>query len=219
MGSTDGAPRGAPARSLNASALMETQMKFKSLLLATTLGLGAATAGASPVTYTFDTTHSRVAFYVNHFGFSSSVGEFKVGEGTFAFDADDWPKSTVGVAIPVASLELGDAKWNTHILSADFLESARYPEISFTSRRVEKTDATHGKLYGDLTIHGVTHPVVLDLRVNKVGEHPLRKTQAAGFTATTMVRRSEFGVAAYVPAVADEVEVRIEIEAFVAPKG
>lgn len=192
---------------------------LKSLLLATTLALGAGSAMAAPVTYSIDTTHSRVTFYVNHFGFSNSVGEFKVADSTLDFDADDWSTSKVGVAIPVGSLELGDAKWNTHILSADFLESARFPEITFASRRVEKIDATHGKLYGDLTIKGVTRPVVLDLRVNKVGEHPMRKTPAAGFTATTTVRRSDFGVAAYVPAVADEVEVRIEIEAFVAKKG
>jgi polyisoprenoid-binding protein YceI len=65
----------------------------------------------------------------------------------------------------------------------------------------------------------VTKPVVLDLRLNKAGEHPMRKTPAAGFTATTVVKRSEFGVAAYVPAVADELDVHIEIEAFGPPKG
>jgi polyisoprenoid-binding protein YceI len=156
---------------------------------------------------------------VNHFGFSNSVGEFKIGDGTFTFDNDDWSKSKVDAKIPVQSLELGELKWNTHVLSADFLESAKYPEISFVSKKVEKTDATHGKLHGDLTIKGVTKPVTLDLTVNRVGEHPMRKTQAAGFTATTTVHRSEFGVAAYVPAVADDVVIRIEIEAFVPPKG
>jgi len=199
---------------------MKMSAKVNALLLAVSLGVGAsASASAAPVTYTFDVVHSRVAFYVNHLGFSNSLGQFKVGDGAFEFDADDWSKSTVGVAIPVSSLELGDAKWNTHISSPDFLDAAQYPQIRFKSSRLEKTDATHGKLYGELTIHGVTRPAVLDLRVNRIGEHPMRRAQAAGFTATTTVRRSEFGVAAYVPAVADEVEVRIEIEAFVAPKG
>ncbi|MEI8259828.1 MAG: YceI family protein [Deltaproteobacteria bacterium] len=197
---------------------MKTSTTFKSLLLAVSFGLGAA-AAAAPVTYTFDTVHSRVTFYVNHFGFSNSVGELKVGDGTFVFDGDDWAQSSVGVALPVSSLELGDAKWNTHIASPDFLDAAKYPEISFRSSRLEKADATHGKLYGELTLHGVTKAVSLDLRVNKVGEHPMRKTQAAGFTATTVVKRADFGVAAYVPVVADEIEVRIEVEAFVAPGG
>jgi polyisoprenoid-binding protein YceI len=192
---------------------------FQQLTVSAALGLAAFTASAAPVTYTFDTTHSRVTFYVNHLGFSNSVGEFKLGDGTYSFDNDDWSKSKVEVKIPVQSLELGDPKWNTHILGSEFLESAKYPEIAFVSRKVEKLDATHGKLYGDLTIKGVTKPVVLDLTLNKVGEHPMRKTQAAGFTATTIVHRSEFGVVTYVPAVADDVVIRIEIESFVPPKG
>ena len=185
------------------------------LMAAAALGLAATFASAAPITYTFDTTHSRVTFYVNHFGFSNSVGEFKIADGTFTFDNDDWSKSKVDARIPVQSLELGESKWNGHVLSADFLEAAKYPEIIFVSKKVEKVDATHGKLHGDLTIKGVTKPVVLDLTVNKVGEHPMRKTQAAGFTATVTVRRSEFGVVAYVPAVADDVVIRIEVEAFV----
>jgi len=191
---------------------------FQKLAATAALGLAALAASAAPVTYTFDTTHSRVTFYVNHFGFSNSVGEFKLADGTFTFDNDDWSKSKVDAHIPVQSLELGDLKWNTHLLSADFLESAKYPEITFVSKKVEKTDATHGKLYGDLTIKGVTKPVVLDLTVNKVGEHPMRKTQAAGFTATTIVKRTEFGVSLYAPAVADDVVIRIEIESYVPPK-
>jgi polyisoprenoid-binding protein YceI len=191
---------------------------FRKFLAATALGLAAAAVSAAPITYTVDTTHSRVTFYVNHFGFSNSVGEFKLGEGTFTFDNDDWSKSKVDARIPVQTLELGDLKWNTHVLSPDFLESAKYPEITFVSRKVEKVDATHGKVHGDLTIKGVTRPVVLDLTVNKVGEHPIRKTQAAGFTATTTVKRTEFGVSLYAPAVADDVVIRIEVEAFV-PKG
>jgi polyisoprenoid-binding protein YceI len=175
----------------------------------------AVVASAAPITYTIDTTHSRITFFVNHFGFSNSVGEFKIGDGTFAFDNDDWSKSRVEARIPVQSLELGDLKWDARILSADFLESAKYPEISFSSRRVERVDATHGKVYGDLTIKGVSKPVVLDLAVNRLGEHPMRKTQAAGFTATTTVHRSEFGVTAYVPAVSDDVVIRIEIESYV----
>ena len=183
-------------------------------LAAVLIGLGTA-ASAAPVTYTFDTTHSRVTFYINHLGFSNSVGEFRVGDGTFVFDNDDWSKSKVEAKIPVQSLELGDVKWNTHVLSHDFLDSATYPEISFVSRKVEKTDATHGRVYGDLTVHGVTKPVVLDLTVNKVGEHPMRKTQAAGFTATVTVHRSDFDVKYLLPVVGDDVTIRIEVESYV----
>lgn len=189
--------------------------------MAAVLALGVTTmsANAAPVAYSVDTVHSRVTFYVNHLGFSNSVGEFRLADATLVFDADQWTNSSVDVHLPVESLDLGDTKWQTHILSADFLEAAKYPDIRFQSTGLENTVNGQGKLFGNLTIHGVTKPVVLDLRLNKVGEHPMRKTPAVGFTATTTVHRSEFGVAAYVPAVADDVEVRIEIEAYVPTKG
>jgi polyisoprenoid-binding protein YceI len=186
---------------------------------AVTLGLAALQSPAAPVAYTVDTVHSRVTFYVNHLGFSNSVGAFHVAESTVLFDADNWARSSVDVRLPVDSLDLGDAKWQTHLLSADFLDSAQFPDIRFQSTSVEAVPGGQGKLHGNLTIHGVTKPVVLELRLNKAGEHPMRKTPAVGFTATTVVHRAEFGVAAYVPAVADDVEVRIEIEAYVPPKG
>jgi polyisoprenoid-binding protein YceI len=195
-------------------------MKLTSLALATLLAASSAAPSveAAPTSYTVDTVHSRVTFYVNHLGFSNSVGQFHVADAVVRFDERDWSQSSVDVRLPVQSLDLGDSKWQTHILSADFLDSAKYPDIHFVSTSVEPTTAGQGKLHGNLTIHGVTRPVVLDLRLNRAGEHPMRKTPAVGFTATTIVKRSEFGVAAYVPAVADDLEVRIEIEAYVPPK-
>jgi len=185
------------------------------ILAVTALATSSLGAMAAPVTYAFDTVHSRVTFYVSHFGYSNSVGEFKLGDGTLSFDADSWAASQVDVTIPAQSLDLGDARWNAHVQSADFLDVAKSPEIRFVSRRVEKLAGSKGRLYGDLTIKGVTRPVVLELRLNNAGEHPIRKTPAVGFTATTTVRRSDFGVAAYLPTVGDELDVRIEIEAFV----
>jgi polyisoprenoid-binding protein YceI len=170
---------------------------------------------AAPASYAFDTTHSRIAFYVSHLGFSNSIGELRVGAGALVFDSADWSKSSVQVNIPVQSLDFGDSKWNSHVLGVDFLNSAKFPTMTFVSSRVEKIDATHGKLYGDLTIKGVTKPVVLDLRLNKVGEHPMRRVPAAGFTATTSIRRSDYGIVAYLPSVGDDIDIRIEIESFV----
>ncbi len=195
-------------------------MKLPSLMFAA--ALIAATCGQSavavPTAYTVDTVHSRATFFVNHLGFSNSVGQFHVADAVVRFDEQDWSQSSVDVRLPVQSLDLGDAKWQTHILGADFLDSSDYPDIHFVSTTVESTAPGQGRLHGNLTLHGVTRPVVLDLRLNRAGEHPMRKTPAVGFTATTVVRRSEFGVAAYMPAVADDLEVRIEIEAYVPPK-
>jgi polyisoprenoid-binding protein YceI len=82
---------------------------------------------------------------------------------------------------------------------------------------VTQTGTNTGTLTGELTVHGVTKPVTLQLRLNGAGPHPMRKIAAIGFTATGTVKRSEFGVAAYVPMVGDELEVRLEVEAYQAP--
>ena len=189
--------------------------RFRKAAVAVTLALSATAAYSAPVTYTFDTVHSRVTFYVNHLGFSNSVGEFKLADGTFSFDNDNWANSKVTVKLPVQSLELGTSEWNGHIQGKDWLDLSQYPDITFQSTKVEKTDASHGKLSGNLTIRGVTKPITLNLTLNKVGEHFLRKTQAAGFTATGTVKRSEFGVVAYAGAIGEDVDLRIEVESYV----
>ena len=189
--------------------------RFRKAALAVTLALSTTAAYSAPVTYTFDTVHSRVTFYVNHLGFSNSVGEFKLADGTFSFDNDNWANSKVTVKLPVQSLELGTTEWNGHIQGKDWLDLSQYPDITFQSTKVEKTDASHGKLSGNLTIRGVTKPITLNLTLNKVGEHFLRKTQAAGFTATGTVKRSEFGIVAYAGAIGEDVDLRIEVESYV----
>ena len=189
--------------------------RFRKAAIAVTLALSATAAYSAPVTYTFDTVHSRVTFYVNHLGFSNSVGEFKLADGTFSFDNDNWANSKVTVKLPVQSLELGTTEWNGHIQGKDWLDLSQYPDITFQSTKVEKTDASHGKLSGNLTIRGVTKPITLNLTLNKVGEHFLRKTQAAGFTATGTVKRSEFGIVAYAGAIGEDVDLRIEVESYV----
>lgn len=189
-------------------------LAFATLLGSTVL---APAASAAPVTYAFDTVHSRVAFHVSHLGFSHSLGQLFIAPGTFVFDTADWSKGKVTATLPADSLTFGDAKWDAHVKSADFLDAAKYPTITFTATRVEQTGTGTGTLTGDLTIRGVTRPVTLQLRLNAAATHPMRKVPAIGFTATGTLKRSDFGVAAYVPMVGDELEIRIEVEALQAP--
>lgn len=190
--------------------------RFRQIALATTLVLATAAAHSAPVTYTFDTRHSIVSFYVNHFGFSNVLGQLHLAPGTYVFDNDDWSKSSVSVTLPVKSLDLGDTERTVDVQAGKWLDMGNFPTITFQSTKLEKTDATHGKLSGNLTIHGVTKPVTLDLRLNKVGEHPMLKAPAAGFTATTVIKRSDYGVSAYAGAIGDDLDVRIEVESSVA---
>ena len=100
--------------------------------------------------------------------------------------------------------------------SPDFFDASKYPTITFKSTKVEKAGENSLKITGDLTVHGITRPVTLDAKVNKIGifEIPgVIKAQTAGFDATTVIKRSDFGVTKYVPAVSDEIPVRITLDA------
>jgi polyisoprenoid-binding protein YceI len=185
---------------------------FRTTLLA--IALAAATpAFAAPVPYTIDSNHTQVLFTYNHFGLSNITGRFGDVTGTFAFDAVDPTNSTVAVTIPIESVSMGVPKLDAHLKMADFFEVETYPTATFTSTKVTAAGDNRLSVAGDLTIHGVTRPVVLDVTINKIGEHPMTKTPAVGFDATTTLKRSDFGVGAYVPNVGDEVKVRITLEA------
>ncbi len=194
------------------------QRALRATALAATIAFTPVAAFAAPVTYAFDTVHSRLTFYVSHLGFSNSVGQLSVAPGTFTFDTADWSTGRVTATLPADSLTFGDAKWDAHMKSADFLDAAKYPTITFTATKVEQTAGTNtGTLTGDLTLHGVTKPVTLQLRLNGAGAHPFYKVPAIGFTATGKLKRSDFGVAGYIPMVGDELELRLEVEAKQAP--
>ena len=98
------------------------------------------------------------------------------------------------------------------LVGADWFDAAKFPSATFVSTKVEKTSATKGKVTGDLTIHGVTKPVVLDVTFNGAGQNPIAAVPQLGFSATTKIKRSDFGVAQYIPMVGDEVTLTIESE-------
>ena len=183
------------------------------IALALTLGLFAGAAHAETSPYTFDTVHSKILFKAKHLGFSWSYGEFTDFSGSFDFDSADWSQSQVKVTIPVDSLEMGDATWNEHLRAPGYFNLAEHAEMQFVSTRVEKLSETTGKLHGDLTVRGVTKPVVLDLVLNQQGPHPFSKKPRVGFSASGVVQRSEFGLTQLLPIVGDEIHLIIEIEA------
>lgn len=187
------------------------------LLLASS-SVFAADGAQVPVAekYDIDAAHSGVVFGWNHFGFSNPTARFDKIEGSVLLDKADLTKSSISVTLPVEGLDTGVAKLDEALRGPDFLDATKYPTITFKSTKVEKTGENVLKITGDLTVHGVTKPVTLDAKVNKVGifEIPgVIKAQAAGFDATTVIKRSAFGVGNYVPAVSDEITVRITLDA------
>ena len=166
-----------------------------------------------------DPTHTMVLASWNHFGYSNPTANFGDATGTISYDADAPENSKVEVVIPMSGLNSFVPKLDEHLRSADFFDAAQFPEARFSSTAVR--DLGEGKLEvtGDLTLHGVTRPVVLAVTLNKAAPHPMGNTPTVGFDATTTLKRSEFGIGQYVPAVSDEVTLRITTEASAASAG
>ncbi|KAB2901548.1 MAG: polyisoprenoid-binding protein [Dokdonella sp.] len=188
---------------------------LRRLALASALALAAAPVFAA--TYTLDPAHTQVVYSWTHFGFSHPSGQFGKIQGTLEFDAAAPTRSKVDVTIDMASLNTNVPALDEHLQKEDFFDVAKYPQATFKSTKVEAgKDSKHLKVTGDLTLHGVTKPVVLEVTINKLGEHPMRKKPAAGFDATATLKRSEFGVGAYVPNISDEIALRITTETIAA---
>ena len=184
---------------------------LKYLALAGLLGI-AVSAQAAPVTYKLDPSHTMVLFSWNHFGYSNPTADFGLGEGTLVFDEQNPAKSSVDVTLPLASLDTHVPALDKHLKEADFFDADKYPTVTFKSTKVQPLGGHKFNVTGDLTVHGVTKTVVLAATLNKVGPHPMSKAQSIGFDATASIKRSDFGVGAYVPKVSDKINIRITTE-------
>ncbi len=184
------------------------------LVLAAGLVAAAASASlAAPEKYVLDPSHSQVVFSYNHLGFSTTWSMFAGINGEIMFDKDAPQDSSVSVSFPLKTMYTGWQKRFEHFMSPDFFNASDDSMVSFTSTGIEVTGDTTGKITGDLTINGVTVPVVLDAKLNQQANHPMLDKPWVGFSATTMVKRSDFNVDAFAPYVSDEVQVMISVEA------
>lgn len=188
---------------------------IKPALLAAGLSLATASAVAAPVTYEIDPNHTDVVAQWSHFGYSNPIAHFGDVDGTIVYDADDVSASSVEVTLPLSGLDSHVAKFDEHLRSDDFFDAANHPEATFRSTAVEAAGEGKLKVTGDLTIKGISKPVVLDVTLNEAGPHPMTKREAIGFDATTTLKRSDFDLGMYAPNVSDEVQLRITTEAIV----
>jgi polyisoprenoid-binding protein YceI len=168
--------------------------------------------------WSIDTSHSEILFRVRHMMISNVRGQFKSFSGTIDINEANPAASSVAVSIDVASIDTRDEKRDGHLKSGDFFDAEQFPTITFTSTGVEVTSSTTGKIHGDLTIKGVTKPVVLDATFVGKAKSPWGTTNA-GFNATTTINRTDFGLVWNVALetggilVGEEITIEIELEA------
>jgi polyisoprenoid-binding protein YceI len=188
---------------------------MKRPLLAAALALASTVAFAAPLTYKIDANHTDVVASWSHFGFSNPIAHFGQADGFITYDPANVAASKVEVTLPLSGLNSHVPDFDDHLRSDDFFDAAKFPTVTFKSTSVKAAGKGKLKVTGDLTIKGITKPVVLNVTINKIGDQPMAKRAAAGFSASATIKRSDFGLGKYAPNVSDEVKLTITTEAIV----
>jgi len=168
-------------------------------------------------TWTIDTVHSDVSFYVRHLGVSKVRGSFADFHGTIV-TGENPLESAVNAVIKTASVDTKNEARDTHVRSADFLDAEQFPELTFNSTAIRPLSSEVFEVDGELSLHGITKTVTLQLELNGFGKG-FDGNPVAGFSAATEISRGEFGVTggAAGAAVSDKIRIALEIEATQAP--
>jgi polyisoprenoid-binding protein YceI len=155
--------------------------------------LSAASLVSQPTTWKIDPVHSKVLFSVSHMVISEVSGRFNDFDATLVQTKEDFTDSKLSATIKTKSIDTDNDRRDNHLRSADFFDAEKNPEITFVSRKFEKTGKDIYKITGDLTIRGVTKSVVLDMKFNGQVKSPMGNF-VAGFKATTTINRMDYGV-------------------------
>ena len=173
-------------------------------VLAGESGLGSAKPGS----YKVESYHTQVAFSISHFGFTNYSGLFSGATGSLQLDPAKLGTSKLDISIPVDSVTTTVSKLTDELKGDQWFDTAKFPKATFVSTQVVPT-AEGATVTGNFTLHGITKPVVLHVRFIGAGVNPIDKAYTVGFEATGTIKRSDFGVKTYLPAVGDEVQLNI----------
>jgi polyisoprenoid-binding protein YceI len=162
--------------------------------------------------YTIDPQHSFPGFEVNHLGFTNLRGSFLATSGKIMLDPAGQAGS-IEASIDLSSVSTGLPKRDEHLKTPDFFDVAKYPTMTYKSSKLKYNGTSLAGADGDLTLHGVTKPVSLTVTHFFCGNNPISKKPTCGANATATIKRSDFGVSAFVPGISDEVKIFISVEA------
>jgi polyisoprenoid-binding protein YceI len=182
--------------------------QFAALLLVGAFALPAAAADS----YSVDPAHTYPNFEINHLGFSTMHGRFGATHGKVMLDQAA-KSGSIDITIDASSIDTGHAKRDAHLKSEEFFNVAKFPTLTYKATKLRFNGEKLSGADGELTMLGVTKPANLEVTAFNCGPHPMNKKPMCGANATTTIKRSEFGLSTYVPAVGDEVKITIEIEA------
>lgn len=171
---------------------------------------------AKPGDYQLDPSHATVVFAVDHLGFSTYYGRFNTLEGRLSFTPETPERSSVAITIKTASVDTNSRELDDKLRAAAMFDSAAFPDARFVSSSVMATGEKSGTLEGLLTIKDITRPVSLTVTFGGSGTNPLSGQETTGFNAEGTIKRSEFGLKAWLPLVGDDIKLLINAE-FVKP--
>lgn len=174
--------------------------------------LAAAPALQAADSYVIDATHTFAVFEWDHFGLSRHTAKFTTVTGPITLDLAG-KTGSADITIDVASVNSGVAKLDDHLKSPDFFDVAKFPTIHYKSKAFRFDADRLVAIDGDLTVHGVTKPLTLKVDRFVCKDHPMKKVPSCGADASATIKRTEFGVGTYAPAVSDEINLRLEVEA------
>ncbi|KGP62179.1 hypothetical protein EP47_14350 [Legionella norrlandica] len=172
---------------------------------------------AEPQTLVLDDQHTYVLWKVKHLGFSTQAGKW-YANGELVLDKDHPEKSKVKVTIKIDNIVTGIPELDKHLKGKMFFDTKQFPTATFVSDSVEIIGKNRAKVQGNLTLHGVTKPITLNVVLNKEGINIINDRETVGFSATASLKRSDFGIKSLIPEVGDDVEIEIEAEAYLDKK-
>jgi polyisoprenoid-binding protein YceI len=182
---------------------------------AATLAQGANSADPAAVqagTFKLDPAHSKITWSVNHFGFSTYIGQFGHTDATLTLDPKTLGATALEVTVDAASLGTLNAALDNQVKSKNFLDVAEFATATFHATKVTRTGDRTADIAGDLTVRGVTRPLTVQATFIQAGRNPVDPTYRMGFAGTAKLKRSDFGMTYLLPTLGDEVTLTIEAE-------
>ncbi|MDN5924236.1 MAG: YceI family protein [Xanthomonadales bacterium] len=163
--------------------------------------------------YRYDTVHSQILVSASHDGYSNPVGRLHLTSGWLRFDTADWSNAATALSINLASIDMGDADWNSALCDPNYLDCAQRSTARFVSDHVQRTGPNTGIVFGTLSLRGISQPLAINFTLNRLATTIFGMHRVIGFSGTVRLDRTAFGMTANTRSVGTKVNVRLEIEA------